>query len=173
MMMMQGPQKRAGVYEFAPVIFWSLLLVTFGVQGLLPVRFPFGHFFDLPLLFLIYFSGNRRNKVMGIFWGAGIGLVQDALSDNFLGVFGMAKSVVGYMSATIAIQFNMDQLLPRVIATGLLVCVHRFVLWILEQTLLGDPGRVVALDFLNSIMVNTALSTVLYPIMDRLRKRMW
>ena len=170
-MIMQGPLKRAEVYEFAPVIFWSSLLVAFVVQGLLPVRFPFGHFFDLPLLFLIYFAGNRKNKALGTFLGAGIGLIQDALSDGYLGVFGMSKSVVGYMSAAVAIQFNMKRLLSRVVATGGLVGVHRLVLWLLEQTLLEGPGRVVALDFLNSIMVNTALSIGLYPMLNRLRKR--
>ena len=69
-MIMQGPLKRAEVYEFHPVIFWSLLLVAFVVQGLLPVRFPFAHFFDLPLLFLIYSTGNQKNKAFGTFLGA-------------------------------------------------------------------------------------------------------
>ena len=80
--MVQATKERTEVYGFSPWIFWSALLMAFLIQGLIPIRFPFGRVFDLPLIMLIYFSANRSSKVYGIFLGAGIGILQDALSPH-------------------------------------------------------------------------------------------
>ena len=172
--MAQGTKERAEVYGFSPWIFWSALLMAFLIQGLIPIRFPFGRVFDLPLIMLIYFSANRSSKVYGIFLGAGIGILQDALSPHgYIGLFGMAKSVVGYLAPTIAVRVNLDQTLPRVVLTGVLVLLHGIILRTLEQTLLENPNPFVPLDFLNGVGVNTSLGIVIFPLLDRVRKRVW
>src|SRR6202167_3960524 len=56
---------------------------------------------DLPLLVTIYFGVSRRNPVSGLFLGAGIGILQDALShDNPIGMYGIAKTIVGYVPSS-------------------------------------------------------------------------
>ncbi|MEE8257350.1 MAG: hypothetical protein V3R60_05610, partial [Acidobacteriota bacterium] len=63
--------------------------------------------------------------------------------------------------------------LPRVVLTGVLVLLHGIILRTLEQTLLENPNPFVPLDFLNGVLVNTSLGIVLFPILDRVRKRVW
>ena len=172
--MVQATKERTEVYGFSPWIFCSALVMAFLIQGLIPIRFPFGRVFDLPLIMLIYFSTNRSSKVYGIFLGAGIGILQDALSPHgYIGLFGMAKSVVGYLAPTIAVRVNLDQTLPRVVLTGVLVLLHGIILLTLEQTLLENPNPFVPLDFLNGVGVNTSLGIVIFPLLDRVRKRVW
>ena len=59
----------------------------------------FGHWselIELPLLVTIYFGVSRRNPVSGLFLGAVIGILQDALShDNPIGLYGIAKDTGG------------------------------------------------------------------------------
>ena len=172
--MVKGTRERAEVYKFPPWIFWPALLVAFLVQGLIPVKFPFGRIFDFPLILLVYFAANRSSKVYGIFLGAGMGILQDALSPHgYIGLFGIAKTVVGYLAPTIAVRVNLDQTLPRVVLTGVLVLLHGIILRMLEQTLIGNPNPFVPLDFLNGVLVNTSLGIVLFPMLNRLRKRVW
>src|SRR6185437_4929657 len=51
----------------------------------------------LPLIVTIFFAVARRNPISGTMTGALIGLFQDALTHQPLGIFGMAKSLIGYM----------------------------------------------------------------------------
>src|ERR1700723_2875288 len=57
---------------------------------------------DLPLLVTIYFGFSRRNAITGMFLGGTIGIAQDALShDNPIGMYGIAKTIIGYLASSI------------------------------------------------------------------------
>ncbi len=172
--MSQATKQRAEVYRFSPLVFWLTFLFAFLIQGLIPARFPFGHVFDLPLIMLIYFSANRSSKVYGIFLGAGVGILQDALSSHaYIGLLGMAKAVVGYLAPTIAVRVNLNQAFPRTILTGALVLLHGAIFLTLERTLLENPNPFVPVNFLNSVLVNTSLGIFLFPLLNRVRKEAW
>ena len=44
----------------------------------------------------VYYALMKRNPVPGLFFGAIIGLAQDSLSNQPLGMFGIVKTLVGY-----------------------------------------------------------------------------
>ena len=62
---------------------------------------------DFPLLVTVYFGVSRRNPVTGMFLGAAVGILQDAFShDNPIGLFGIAKTIVGYLASTIGARID-------------------------------------------------------------------
>ena len=66
---------------------------------------------DLPLLVTIYFGVSRRNPVTGMFLGGAIGILQDALShDNPIGLYGIAKTIVGYLASTVGARIDTQHL---------------------------------------------------------------
>src|SRR5271170_4098742 len=64
---------------------------------------------DLPLLVTIYFGVSRRNPVTGLLLGAGIGILQDALShDNPIGMYGISKTIVGYVASSVGARIDTE-----------------------------------------------------------------
>ena len=172
-MSLLSTDRRAEVYEFSPILFWVSLVVAVLLQGIVPVHFSFGQLFDLPLILLIYYAANRSRVDFGILLGAGLGLFQDALVGGPFGMFGMAKSVVGYLAASIAIRVDMDRGLARAIFSGALILIHMLILWFLNLTLLEVPDSIGALDAALTVFVNTCLSVLLFVLLDRFRRRIW
>ena len=79
---------------------------------------------ELPLLVTIYFGVSRRNPVSGMFLGGTIGILQDALShDNPIGMYGIAKTIVGYLASSIGGRIDTEHPLSRF---GLVVLLFPF-----------------------------------------------
>jgi rod shape-determining protein MreD len=79
-------------------------------------------------LAVIYFASLKCNRVFGTLLGMEVGLLQDALSHGYIGMFGMAKALVGYMAAWGSVKFNLEHTLPRFFLTGSLILVHSLIL---------------------------------------------
>ena len=60
-----------------------------------------------------YLSLTQRSQVGGLLTGALIGLAQDSLSKNPLGMFGICKTLVGYFAASIGVHFNVENTFIR------------------------------------------------------------
>lgn len=146
-------------------MFAALLL-----QKFLPLRVPLARFFDFPLVVTIYFALLRRDKVFAIGLGAGVGLLQDAFSNGLIGVFGMAKALVGYLGASASVKFDLEQLPARFVLTAILVPVHGAFLLALEYGLLESPPPFWPLDFVTSVLVNVGLGLILFQLLDRFRR---
>ena len=96
------------VYRFSlPVaIFVPLLAIFF--QAFVPLRFSFFSIFDLPLLVVIFFAVARRSQVAGLLTGSIIGLLQDSLTHQPIGVYGIAKTVVGYGASSLGVKIDVE-----------------------------------------------------------------
>lgn len=77
---------------------------------------------DLVLIVVVY-VGIKSGPVTGLMGGTIAGLIQDALSSGILGIGGLAKTLVGFMSGVLGTQFIVTAPLPRfvllVVATAL------------------------------------------------------
>ncbi|MBB5345591.1 rod shape-determining protein MreD [Tunturibacter empetritectus] len=116
------------------------LLVPLGailLQALLPRPFPRLAILDLPLIVTIFFAVSRRNPVAGTLTGAAIGLLQDALTAQPIGVNGMAKSVIGYIAASIGIQVDVENLTTRILINFGFFLINSFLLFLINRRLLG------------------------------------
>jgi len=163
-------ERPIAVYRVHPATFWALLFAALLLQTFLPLILPVARLFDLPLLAVIYFALMNRNRVFGTILGMGVGLLQDALSHEYLGMFGMAKTLVGYMAAWGSVQFNLEHILPRFFLTGALIFVHGLILIGLRRGLLEVPLSSQSWDLLSSVLVNVALALILFQALDRLKE---
>lgn len=74
-------------------------------------------YLELPLLVTVYFPLMRRSPVMGVFFGAGVGLTQDSLSQSHhpLGMFGIVNTLVGYFAASVGQRFEVENSTVRLV----------------------------------------------------------
>lgn len=168
---MPAPAERPiNVYRVHPLTLWAAAFLALVLQGFLPVVLPAAHLLDLPLLMVIYFSLMRRSKVFGTLFGAALGLAEDALSHGFLGMFGIANALVGYLGAWASILFDLEQFLGRLAVTSALVLFHSLALAVLRRVLIASPPPLQLLDLVSIVLLNSALAMILFQALDRLRR---
>src|ERR1041385_1999436 len=89
----QSSRCKAWIFILVPI-----LAILFQVY--VPLFFQFLGYLELPLLVTIYFALMRQSQIRGLFIGAAVGLAQDSLSKNPLGLIGICKTLVGYFAAS-------------------------------------------------------------------------
>jgi rod shape-determining protein MreD len=157
------------VFRVRPVVLWVTVFLALLMQTVLPLGVPQARVIDFPLLVTIYFALMRRNKIFGIGLGTVVGLCQDALSHHYIGLYGMAKALVGYLAASASVKFELEELLSRFVLAGFLILAHGVSLLGLEHGLLENPPPLSPLNVGVSVMFNVAPALVLFHFLDRLR----
>ena len=92
-------QREGQVSRFQKWVFLVVPLLAILFQVYVPMFFRFLSFLEMPLLVVVYFAIMRRSQISGLMVGALVGLAQDSLSKNPLGMFGIVKTLVGYFAA--------------------------------------------------------------------------
>jgi rod shape-determining protein MreD len=164
-------REQIEVYRFSwPVaIFVPLLAIFF--QAFLPLRFPFFSIFDLPLLVVIFFAMARRNPVAGLLTGAVIGLVQDSLTHQAIGLYGIAKTFVGYGASSLGVKLDVESVGTRLIVTTGFYVIHEVLYFSIARGMLGSPMVWSWPHELESAIANAVLGVFLFAAMDRLKQR--
>jgi rod shape-determining protein MreD len=144
-------------------------LVAILFQVYVPRFLTYLSYLELPLLVTVYFGLMRRSPVAGVLFGAGVGLAQDSLSHNPLGMFGIVKTLVGYFAASVSQRFDVESPLIRLVLGFFFFFFHQFFYWVLARALLGE-----ALDFdpqqtLVVAVLNAVVAVPLYHILDKLK----
>jgi rod shape-determining protein MreD len=142
------------------------------LQALLPKPFPRLAILDLPLIITIFFAVSRRNPVAGTLTGAAIGLLQDALTAQPIGVNGMAKAVIGYIAASIGIQIDVENLTTRILINFGFFLLNSFLLFMINHRLLGltDFHILWAHELLRAA-INTAVALPIFFLLDNTKRR--
>jgi len=164
-----APEREVEVFRVHYATMVVSLLVALLLQTVLPLVIPMAGLMDFPFVVTVYFTLIRQNKIFGIALGTGLGLMQDALSHGYLGMFGMAKALVGYLAASAAMRFNFESLLARSVVTAALILIHNLSMAGLQHALLDSPPPFLPLDLASSVLVNVALGLIFFPILDRFR----
>jgi rod shape-determining protein MreD len=160
---------KKGVSKFTAAVIIGIPLAAILFQVYVPRFFQFLSYLELPLLVTVYFSLMWRSPISGVFYGAGVGLAQDSLSHNPLGMFGIVKTLVGYFAASMSQRFDVQNSLVRLVLGFFFLFFHQFFYWVLSRALLGE-----ALDFdlertLVVAVLNAIVAVPLYHILDKLR----
>jgi len=125
---------------------------------------------DLPLLVTIYFGVSRRNPVTGLFLGAAIGIFQDALSHDPIGMYGIAKTIVGYVASSIGARIDTEHPASRFGLIFLFFHFHQAVLTITQHVLLDLQTPFFSPRLLLDSIVTAGAGVVLFALLDRLRR---
>jgi rod shape-determining protein MreD len=160
------------VYRFSiPVTFGIPLLALF-VQAFVPLRFPrFAVYIDLPLLVTIFFAMARRNPISGLLTGAVIGLAQDMLGHNPIGIYGIAKTVVGYGASSLGVKLDVENAGARLLVTLGFYFVHAAVYFTVAHGLVNMTQTFSWGRGLLAALANAFLGVMLYFVLDKFKQR--
>lgn len=91
----------------------AVILVAIALQTTLATMvFRGGTAIDLVLIVVVYIA-IKSGPSTGVLAGTVAGLIQDALSNGVLGIGGLAKTIVGFVSGLLGTQFIVTAPLPR------------------------------------------------------------
>jgi rod shape-determining protein MreD len=164
-------QRAVTAFRVHPAVLYLAAFAALLLQTFLPLRMPLARLFDFPLLVAIYFAVVRRNKIFAIGLGMVIGLLQDALSSGLIGMFGMAKALIGYLAATASVKFELEDIFARLGLTTSLVLIHGLFLALLQRALLDPSPPFLILDLASATLINAGFGLVLFLALDKLRKQ--
>jgi rod shape-determining protein MreD len=172
MSLLSADSRRDFEIRRYPLLVYALVpLASLVLQAWLPRVVGRYDWFDLPLVITVYFALGRRSPIQGTIMGAVMGLFEDALSHHAIGVNGIAKTIVGFLAASVGIRVEVENQIVRLLlnfslsllSSGLYFFTYRFMLGLtLEWSWLMEVMRAVG---------NSLSAIVLFPLLDRLQMR--
>ena len=168
---MVNSQERTEVYRFKGWVVLLLPVAAIFLETYLPLWVPRAAVMDFGLLATLYFAFGRRNQAAGLLLGAVIGLAQDSLGPGPIGVFGMVKTGIGYAASSLGVRLDTDNPLSRLLLVFAFYYIHMGLFLALERILLERAVELPALGSLAGALVNAIAGVVIFPLLDRLRKR--
>jgi rod shape-determining protein MreD len=164
--------EQVEVYRFSIPVTIGIPLLALFLQAFVPLRFPrFAVYVDLPLLVTIFFSMARRNPVAGLFTGAVIGLAQDMLGHNPIGIYGIAKTVVGYGASSLGVKLDVENAGARFLVTLGFYLVHSAVYFFVARELVNMTQTWSWLHGMLAGFANASLGVILYFLLDKFKQR--
>ena len=164
-----SPRKKSRIAHFKWITIAGIPLAAILYQVYFPSFFSRLAYLEMPLLVTVYFALMRRSPVLGVLFGAGIGLAQDSLSDNPLGMFGIVKTLVGYLVASASLLVDADRSRMRLALAFVFYVFHQWAYWFVGATLLGQPLTFSILETLGLGVLNALVAVPLYHILDKLK----
>src|SRR5215510_7488743 len=167
---LRSGETHIEVYKFrgGTILFVTILALI--AQAFLPIYIPKVSVLDLPLLITVYFGLSRRNPSTGLLLGMVIGLLQDSLSKTPLGLFGLSKTLIGYLASSIGARLDTEHPLARFALTGAFFALQQGIVILTRKLLLAQPQPWFTMSLLIACVVNATLGVFLYYLLDRLRK---
>jgi len=164
-------REQIEVYRFSlPVAILVPLLAVF-LQAFVPLRLGFFSIFDLPLLVVIFFAMARRSPVTGLLTGACIGLLQDSLTQHPIGVYGIAKTFVGYGASSLGVKLDVESVPTRLLVTTGFYVVHEVLYFLIARGMVRLDLHWSWPHELGAAIANAILGVFLFALMDRLKQR--
>ena len=164
-------RDQVEVYRFSWLVSALLPLLVVALQAYLPVRFYYLRIFDLGLLLTIFFAVSRRSQMSGMLTGAAIGLLQDCLTHTPFGVYGIAKTLVGYGASSLGIRIDVDNPGSRFLLTFFFYAVHRAIFEAIQHYLMGLPVHLNVGHVAGVAVANSILAVFLFGLLNRLKIR--
>ena len=164
-------REEIEVHRFSLPASVGVPLVALLMQAFLPARLRWFEIFDVPLLVTIFFAMARRNPVTGLITGALIGILQDSLTHHPLGVFGIAKTVVGYAASSLGVRIDVQNPGVRLGMTFAFYQLHQLVYFAVVRGMMGQPLEWRWGHELMAGAANGLLAVVLFTALDRLKQR--
>jgi rod shape-determining protein MreD len=164
--------RKSPIARFHPLVYLSMALASILFQVYVPRFVAFLSFLDLPLLITMYFSLMRRSEIVGLSFGAAVGLVQDSLSHQPLGMFGIVKTLVGYFGGTVSHRgFDVENSVVRAILGFFFYFFHQLMYWVMIRALLGQPGEFDPRREFILGLLNAVVAIPLFRVLDTLKER--
>jgi rod shape-determining protein MreD len=165
-------ESHIEVHKFRGGAIVGATLLALMFQAFVPVYFAKAAMIDLPLLITIYFGLSRRNPSTGLLLGMAIGLLQDSLSGPTvpLGLYGIAKTVIGYLASSIGARLDTEHPAARFALTIIFFGLHQGIVLLTRRILLAQSSVWFTMHLAAAAVVNAIVAVFLFALLDHLRK---
>jgi rod shape-determining protein MreD len=159
------------IRRYPSLVYALVPLAALVLQAWLPRVLGRFAWFDLPLVVTVYFALGRRSPIQGTLMGASMGLFEDALSHHPIGVNGIAKTVVGFLAASVGVRIDVDNFTVRLLLLFLLSILASVICVFVTRFLLGMELEFTWFTELFKAIGNSVIAIVTFPLLDRLQNR--
>jgi len=167
-----GDDRRNPEIRRYPFFAYALVpLAALVLQAWLPRVLGRFAWFDLPLVVTVYFALDRRSPIQGTLMGAAMGLFEDALSHHAIGINGVAKTVAGFLAASIGVRVDVENHTIRLVLNFLLSLLSSGIVVFVSRFLLGLDLEWRWYTSIYAAIGNSLIAVVLFPLLDRLQIR--
>jgi len=165
-------ESHIEVHKFRAGAIIIATLLALVIQASFPIHFAKAAELDFPLLVTIYFGLSRRNPSTGLLLGMVIGVFQDSLSGPTvpLGLYGIAKTIIGYLASSIGARLDTEHPAARFALTFAFFIVHQGLIAVTRGILLGQPEPWFNMHLIVTALVNGLVAVLLFLLLDRLRR---
>jgi rod shape-determining protein MreD len=170
-MEMQTPYDQyIEVHKYYAGAVFGVVVLALALEALLPVYFRSAAILELPLLVTIYLGLSKRNPSSGLLLGMAVGLAQDSLGHTPLGMYGIAKTAVGFVASSFGSRIDVEHPISRFLLTFVFFHLHNAVLVLTSRLLLGQHEPYLETKLVIASIVNSAVAVFFYALLDKLRK---
>lgn len=159
-------------HSFHPIATLLVPLVAILLQVLLTKTFPALFLLDLPLLVTVFFAVSRRSPIAGALTGMVIGLLEDLVSGQPIGINSLSKTLIGYIAASIGLQIDVEAITTRVVMIFLFSLLNSLFLYLIVRRLLGlEAHHFLWHRELIRATANTLVAIPLFLALDRAKRQ--
>jgi rod shape-determining protein MreD len=164
-------RRDLAIRRYPSLVYALVPLVALVLQAWLPRVVGRFAWFDLPLVVTVYFALGRRSPIQGTLMGASMGLFEDALSHHAIGVNGIAKTVAGFLAASVGVHIDEENFIVRLLFIFLLSILASVIYVFVTRFLLGMELEFSWFTELFKAIGNSLIAIVTFPLLDRLQVR--
>jgi len=159
------------IHRYPAPLYLAAPLVALVLQALLPRVMGRFAYFDLPLVITVYFALGRRSPIQGMFMGGLMGIFEDALTHHAIGINGIAKTMAGYLAASVGVRIDVQNSTIRLLLNFVLSLLCSATVVFIHRVLLGLELHWNWLAMLFEAIGNSVIALFLFPMLDRFQVR--
>jgi rod shape-determining protein MreD len=159
------------IHRYPVPVYLAAPVIAVVLQALLPRVLGRFALFDLPLVVTVYFALGRRSPIQGMFMGGILGIFEDALTHHPIGVNGIAKTVAGFLAASVGVRIDVQNATIRLLLNFVLSLLCSAIVVFIHRVLLGLELHWNWLLMLFEAIGNSILALFLFPLLDRFQMR--
>ena len=164
-------RRELEVHRYPMLVYALVPLAALVLQAWLPRVLGRYAWFDLPLVVTVYFALGRPTPIQGTILGAAMGIFEDALSHHAIGINGVAKTVVGFVAASVGTRVDVENHTIRLILNFFLSLLSGAMYVFFYRILLGLELEWTWFTELFKAIGNSIIAVMLFPALDRLQIR--
>ncbi|MFZ0392429.1 MAG: rod shape-determining protein MreD [Terracidiphilus sp.] len=166
--MMADSRRDLGIHRYPALLYLVVIVASLVLQAMLPRAVGQSHvWFDFPLVITIYFALGRRSPIQGTLIGCFVGIFEDALTHHAIGINGIAKTVAGYLAASVGIRIDVQNYVVRAMLNFVLTLLCNSLYLFIYRGMLGMTLEWSWLASLLQAVGNSLIALAVFPLLDR------
>lgn len=171
MAVMASARRDLDVQRYPWIVVLLTPLTAVFLQAYVPRFFQRFDIFDLPLLVVVYFAVGWRNPIAGTFFGAFVGLLQDALTNRPFGLHGISKCIVGFFAASLGVKIDVENPGSRLLMNFVFSLLSIAIYLLIMHRLLALDLKTSWLHEVIRAVINAIIGVFVFDVLDRIRPR--